>query len=30
LFWLIRNLYYRIARSMAEVPLLAHVTGFGL
>lgn len=30
LFWLIRSLYYRIARSMAEVPLLEHVTGFGL
>ena len=30
LFWMIRSLYYRIARSMAEVPLLEHVTGFGL
>ena len=30
LFWMIRSLYYRIAKSMAEVPLLEHVTGFGL
>ena len=29
-FWLVRTLYYRIARSLAEVPLLEHVTGFGL
>ena len=29
-FWLVRSLYYRIARSLAEVPLLEHVTGFGL
>jgi len=29
-FWAVRSLYYRIARSMAEVPLLEHVTGFGL
>jgi len=30
LFWLVRSLYYRLARSIAEVPLLEHVTGFGL
>jgi len=30
LFWAVRSLYYRIARSIAEVPLLEHVTGFGL
>jgi glycosyltransferase involved in cell wall biosynthesis len=29
-FWLVRTLYYRIAKSLAEVPLLEHVTGFGL
>jgi len=29
-FWLFRTLYYRIAKSLAEVPLLEHVTGFGL
>lgn len=29
-FWLVRSLYYRIAKSLAEVPLLEHVTGFGL
>ena len=28
--WLVRSLYYRLARAMAEVPLLEHVTGFGL
>lgn len=30
LFFLLRGLYYKIARAMAEVPLLEHVTGFGL
>lgn len=30
LFFLLRGLYYRIAHAMAEVPLLEHVTGFGL
>jgi len=30
LFWLVRSVYYRLARSIAEVPLLEHVTGFGL
>jgi glycosyltransferase involved in cell wall biosynthesis len=30
LLWLVRSLYYRLARAMAEVPLLEHVTGFGL
>ena len=30
LFWAIRTLYYRIARRLADVPLLEHVTGFGL
>jgi glycosyltransferase involved in cell wall biosynthesis len=30
LFWAVRSIYYRLARSMAEVPLLEHVTGFGL
>lgn len=29
-FWVIRSLYYRLARSLADVPLLEHVTGFGL
>jgi polyisoprenyl-phosphate glycosyltransferase len=30
LFWWARSLYYRFARSIADVPLLEHVTGFGL
>ena len=30
LFWSLRSLYYRCARAIAEVPLLEHVTGFGL
>jgi len=30
LFWTVRSLYYWIAKSIAEVPLLEHVTGFGL
>jgi len=29
-FFLLRGLYYKLARAMAEVPLLEHVTGFGL
>jgi glycosyltransferase involved in cell wall biosynthesis len=29
-FFALRGLYYKIARAMAEVPLLEHVTGFGL
>lgn len=29
-FFALRSLYYRLARAMAEVPLLEHVTGFGL
>lgn len=29
-FFALRGLYYRFARAMAEVPLLEHVTGFGL
>jgi glycosyltransferase involved in cell wall biosynthesis len=29
-FFAIRGVYYRLARAMAEVPLLEHVTGFGL
>ena len=29
-FFMLRGLYYRLARAMAEVPLLEHVTGFGL
>ena len=29
-FFALRGLYYRIARAMAEVPLLEHVAGFGL
>jgi glycosyltransferase involved in cell wall biosynthesis len=28
--WLVRTLYYRIARKMADVQLLDHFTGFGL
>jgi len=30
MFFALRGLYYKIARAMAEVPLLEHVTGFGL
>jgi glycosyltransferase involved in cell wall biosynthesis len=30
LFWVARSLYYKFARSIADVPLLEHVTGFGL
>lgn len=30
LFWALRSAYYRCARAIAEVPLLEHVTGFGL
>lgn len=29
-FFTLRSLYYSIARAVAEVPLLEHVTGFGL
>jgi glycosyltransferase involved in cell wall biosynthesis len=29
-FFALRSFYYRLARAMAEVPLLEHVTGFGL
>lgn len=29
-FFALRGIYYRLARAMAEVPLLEHVTGFGL
>jgi glycosyltransferase involved in cell wall biosynthesis len=29
-FFMLRGLYYKLARAMAEVPLLEHVTGFGL
>jgi glycosyltransferase involved in cell wall biosynthesis len=29
-FFALRSLYYRISRWMSEVPLLEHVTGFGL
>jgi hypothetical protein len=29
-FFALRSLYYKFARAMAEVPLLEHVTGFGL
>jgi glycosyltransferase involved in cell wall biosynthesis len=29
-FWALRGLYYKLARSIADVPLLEHVTGFGL
>lgn len=29
-FFLLRGLYYKLARAMAEVTLLEHVTGFGL
>jgi polyisoprenyl-phosphate glycosyltransferase len=30
LFWALRTLYYRGAQVIADVPLLQHVTGFGL
>lgn len=30
LFWMIRTLYYRSVQAIADVPLLQHVTGFGL
>jgi glycosyltransferase involved in cell wall biosynthesis len=30
LFFALRGLYYRLVRAMADVPLLEHVTGFGL
>lgn len=30
MMWLLRTLYYRIARKMADVQLLDHFTGFGL
>jgi len=29
-FFALRGLYYKVARALAEVPLLEHVTGFGL
>jgi glycosyltransferase involved in cell wall biosynthesis len=29
-FFAVRGFYYKLARAMAEVPLLEHVTGFGL
>jgi len=29
-FFVLRGLYYKVARALAEVPLLEHVTGFGL
>jgi len=29
-FFALRGLYYKLARAMSEVPLLEHVTGFGL
>ena len=29
-FFALRGFYYKLARAMAEVPLLEHVTGFGL
>ena len=29
-FFALRGLYYKVARAIAEVPLLEHVTGFGL
>jgi glycosyltransferase involved in cell wall biosynthesis len=28
--WIVRSLYYRVARKMADVPLLEHFTGFGV
>jgi glycosyltransferase involved in cell wall biosynthesis len=30
LFFLLRSVYYKIVTAMAEVPLLQHITGFGL
>ena len=30
IFFALRSLYYKFARAMSEVPLLEHVTGFGL
>lgn len=30
LFFLLRSIYYKLVTAMAEVPLLQHVTGFGL
>jgi glycosyltransferase involved in cell wall biosynthesis len=30
LFYLLRTLYYRISRSLSDVPLIEHFTGFGL
>jgi polyisoprenyl-phosphate glycosyltransferase len=30
LFWALRSLYYRGVKAIADVPLLEHVTGFGL
>jgi polyisoprenyl-phosphate glycosyltransferase len=30
LFFALRSIYYRFARAVAEIPLLEHVTGFGL
>jgi glycosyltransferase involved in cell wall biosynthesis len=30
LFWALRTMYYRGVRAIADVPLLQHVTGFGL
>lgn len=29
-FFALRSLYYKVAKALAEVPLLEHVTGFGL
>ncbi len=28
--WIVRSMYYRVARKMADVPLLEHFTGFGV
>lgn len=30
MMWLFRSIYYRVARKMADVPLLEHFTGFGV
>lgn len=30
LFFLLRSIYYKLVKAMAEVPLLEHITGFGL
>lgn len=30
LFWSLRSIYYRCVKAIADVPLLQHVTGFGL